>query len=391
MHRFILAISIVLSLVIGSTVGLLVWQIASASHALAYLGTADPAIGYAFYAGIDQVLANGDGSALERVVADGFVDHAGIVPVDRSAEELIAQFSELGQSAPGTRIVVNGLSVAPGALVVSIAPLAPMGMAVANVPLTINPLGGGYDILRVRNGKVTERWSNWLPTVTTHTYDATLTIEAGFSVAIRLDRLELPNGGRAQMRIKRQSVVVVETGRLQLRLSWTDTSGNPQSSVVLLDAGEAHMFTDDARVDVKNDGAEPARFLRYSTRRVLAGEPWPLAMSGEASSTRLWLGTLPEQAGGYWRISIGTMHLPARAGGVLDVRDESTLLLLGSQGTTHLDTNDGDIYELSPLSAGEVASVAGVKSVGVRNDDDSAVWVIAIELVDTAAGTPVPY
>ena len=75
MNRIVFAALMGLTLAIGLTVASMAWRMTSFDEPLPSLGTADPAVGYAFYDGIDQVLSGNSPDALKQSVADGFVDH----------------------------------------------------------------------------------------------------------------------------------------------------------------------------------------------------------------------------------------------------------------------------------------------------------------------------
>jgi hypothetical protein len=157
MQRVTQAALIGLTIAIVLTVGSLVWRAVSFDQHMPVLEAVDPAIGHAFYDGINQVLAGTSTDALEAVVSPGFVDHGGDRHGDRSATKLVEELSAFRQSFPNTRVVVNGIESATGTLVASIAPVEPSGALVAGLPLTMKPLAGGYEVLRVQNGRVTER------------------------------------------------------------------------------------------------------------------------------------------------------------------------------------------------------------------------------------------
>ena len=165
MNRLVVAALAGLTLAIGLTMASLAWRVISFDPPISTLEAADPTIGYAFYDGIDQVLAGQPADALEQVVSGGFVDHGSGSDDGQSVDQLVDELIAFRQSFPGTRLVVDGIETASGTLIASIAPVRPSGATVAGLPLTMEPIAGGYEVLRVRNGQVTERWSSGLPDI----------------------------------------------------------------------------------------------------------------------------------------------------------------------------------------------------------------------------------
>ena len=157
----VLAALAVLVVAIIMTVGSLAWQATGFDRTTISAGTVDPTIGYAFYDALDQVMATGDSTALDAIMADGFVDHTDTG--DHSADDLIAQLTAFGQRFPEARLSVGDITAAPETLIVEVGAFSPAGATLAGVPVGTDPQAPRFEMLRIRNGMVAERWSGALP------------------------------------------------------------------------------------------------------------------------------------------------------------------------------------------------------------------------------------
>jgi hypothetical protein len=386
MQRVTQAALIGLTIAIVLTVGSLVWRAVSFDQHMPVLEAVDPAIGHAFYDGINQVLAGTSTDALEAVVSPGFVDHGGDRHGDRSATKLVEELSAFRQSFPNTRVVVNGIESATGTLVASIAPVEPSGALVAGLPLTMKPLAGGYEVLRVQNGRVTERWSAGLPDIELWTIE-----EAGFRIgatsngSTRLDRIELVAASSVKLTVQGQSVVMVESGSVRV-----DIQTASQSSIVKLETGQAVHLPGGSRIKLERAGNTTARLLRYSVQAVVPTEPAPPEFSGSTSSSVLWTSNLPSIENGLWTISIGTLQLPTGAQGQLGEPEGGALVVYSESGSLRLETRDGAIAKLDEqlwpsvagtsvsISAGQAANIQETDLINLRSESGDTIWVISI-------------
>jgi hypothetical protein len=391
---------------IGLTVGSLAWRIASAPQAVTSLTLANPAVGYAFYDAIDQVLAGEYPSALEALVSDGFIDHEATHGETGSAGDLIAQLIAFRQSFPGTRIEVDGVQAASSTLVVAIAPLAPSPASVAGLPLTIDPFAGGYEVLWVRNGQISERWSGGLPGIERFTFDdAQFTMGATLGSSISLDRIALPVPSLVRLPPQGQSTLMVESGTLRVSRHWMKSAGEVHSGEVLLGAGEAVVLPNGASITLEPDGEEPVQLLRFSMQPITPVERATPVMTGGAQSTLLWTSNLAALPSGRWTVSIGAVRFQAGTNAVLTT-NSAQMLLACDGGSVHVTGQGGSITALqedywpsgpgvTTIESDRAASVAGAESVTLRSASDATIWVVAVTPENSSsspsrAGSPVP-
>lgn len=393
MQRALLASLIGLSLAIGLTAGAVAWRAATLDRTTPDVGTADPAAGYAFYDGIDQILAGKSPAALVAAVSDDFIDHTGDDTTTRSRDDLIAQLTAFGASFPGTQIQVTDMQASASSLVAAIAPIAPRSQPVAGMNLTVEPSHGGYEVLRVRNGKVSERWTTGLPEATATSFDqATFATAATTNVESRLERIALPPGGTLAGALYGSALLLVEDGMVRLRMEYRDNAGEPQASATVLGPGSATAAVSGARIQLEGEGDAPAHLLLYSARRVAPVDlPSPVLSKG-STSTLLWMNNLPLAEHGQWQTTVGSLQLPANGAVDLGVTPGTKLLVCSTGGPLQVLVHDGELWTLnssfvptevgnaSPIEAGTAANVTDATSISLREapGEHGTVWLIAI-------------
>lgn len=404
MQRIVFAALVGLSLAIGLTVGTVAWRTASFDRTLPDLGVADPSAGHAFYAGIDQVLAGGDPSALKQAVTGDFVDHVGDGETDRSADELIEDLTAFGASFPGTQIQVTDMQASASSLVAAIAPIAPKPVPVAGMTLTAQASNGGYEVLRIRNGKVSERWTAGLPEISTTTFEAaSFTTSATANVATRLDRIVLPRGSSYVHRFGGPAMLVVEQGAVRFGMDFINSANEPEQRMDTLAEGSAVGVKPGARIRLEADGNDPTQLLLYSTQRAMPVDAPSPTLTGGAASSMLWTSNLPVAEHGAWQVAIGNVRLPGGQGVDLEAPEGTMLLLCSEGGAVQVMAEGGDVETLdasftaagegnaSTIDAGAVASVSEAGRVSLRSAPDTAetVWLITI-VPDDVPATPGP-
>ena len=314
---------------------------------------------------------------------------------DQLVDELIA----FRQSFPGTRLVVNGVEAAAGTLVVSIHH-ATAGATIAGLPLTMEASAGGYEVLRVRNGEVSERWSGGLPDIQAQSFDdASFTMGATSGSSIRLDRIELPASGMITLPLQGQSVVMVESGQLRILRRWMDSNGDAHSDELRLDTGQVAALPAGAQIKLEPDSDNTVRLLRFSMQHVMVGAPTPPTVTEGATTELLWLSNTSALASGKWIVSTGQIHLPAGAGSTLGMPEGSRLLLCSDDGSAVLSTNKGEVFELDKqfwpsslgsagsIESGKAASVEGGESLDLRSESGATVGILAITPEDVMVQT----
>ncbi|HET9661434.1 MAG TPA: hypothetical protein VFP05_13945 [Thermomicrobiales bacterium] len=403
MRRSMLILSIALSIAVGSTAGLLILRVTAFPQPQIDAATADAAVGYAFYDGVNAILTKGDHAVFNRTIAPGFVNHNTNTGTDQTAGELIVDLGALGQSTPGIHIAVDQIELAPGTLIVSIRPEAPSGLVTAGLPVSIGTIAGGYEVLRLRDDRVTERWSGRLPSIASETFDdAGYTLDASRNIATRLDRIDLRSGSSMRALSLGPSILIGESGHTRVRVTLTDPNLNSPPSIAYLEAGQVLRLLDTATIELVADGATPARLLRFSTQPGLPGDLTATQLEGGATSQNLWASNLPAIPNEIWQVSIGAQHLPASTVATLDLDRNGPAMFWSDSAPLGIQAGSGEIFATDALHwtsslgssaslfAGSTASVTATTSFELDSEADTVVWLITALPVKPELATPRP-
>lgn len=403
MQRFIFATLLGLTLIIGMTVGGMAWRTATFERSALDIATADPAIGIAFYVGIDQVLTDGDTSALEDAVTGDFVDHPGDGATSQSIDELTGRLAAFATTFPGARFEVTEIVATGGNLVATIAPVTPPPVTVAGMSMTTQPISGGYDVLRIRNGKVAERWSAGLPALSTASFPAaSFSLDSTTNLAIQMTQTELPGDSEVIWHSGRTAVVMVESGTIRVNRSWAQ-GHEGQNDTVTVQAGGALLISPRMAARLRSANADSARLLTFSIWRVAPVEMPTHTYSGNASSQLLWTSNLPLAQSGKWSVEFGRVQIPERTDVTFQGADEMEVLLCSESSTVQAGAFDGVIESFTTdltkieqarklrLDSDSASHIVEASSIELATDPDAGgiVWVIAIS-PGGAPATPIP-
>jgi hypothetical protein len=258
--------------------------------------------------------------------------------------------------------------------------------------LSTQPFDGGYEVLRIHNGKVAERWAAELPALSATTFPAaSFSASASTSMAIRLDRTELPNGSELKWQPGRTAVLMVESGSVRAHLTWA-YQGEAQKEAKNVHAGEALLISSEKKVRLERAVDETARLLIFSMRRVTPTEAPAPVHSGGATSRLLWTSNLPLAQAGRWSAAFGNVLLPELADitfhgiGAMEVlicTETAETQMLADGGVIESFTADLTAIERAPaalLHSGSAAHLRDADSIGLRTDPGAAgaVWLITI-------------
>lgn len=391
-----------LTIAIGLTVGALAWQTTTFERDLPETKAADPAIGYAFYAGIDRLLQDGDASALEETVTGDFVDHRGDSETPGTIETLTERLTAFATSFPGARIDVTGIQESGSALVVTIAPITVPPVDVAGMSMTTPPIRGGYDVLKIHNGKVAERWSAGLPDIATASFPAaSLSVSSSTNMATQVMRTELPGDVELTWRSGRTAVLMVESGAVRVNRSWMQAHA-AKDDTVIVQAGEILLISPNMAARLRSANGDAVRLLTFAMWRVTPVEMAASGFSGKASTRLLWTGNLSLSTADRWSVSFGRVQLPASTNISFDGLEAQEVLLCAETSEWHVTALDGVVeayaadltrIERAPtrqVDPAAAAHVVGASSIEIESDPDAggAIWLITIAPEERSA-TPV--
>jgi hypothetical protein len=408
MQRMMQTALIVLVIAIGLTAGSLAWRVTSAPRTARGQETTDPAVGYAFYQALDEVMESGDRSALDRVVSSGFIDHNG--DRARSTGDLANDLAALGTSFPDMRIQVLDIQTAAGTLVASIAPVRSSGTAVEGMHFAAGSGVSGSEVLQIQHGKVSARWASAIPGVQLSTFaDAAFAFAPISSSSIKLEEIDLPEGGRFEWTSRGDRAVLVEAGAIQLDIRWIGSEGEQMHTSQMAAAGQALSSPAGENVTVRTESGASARILVLTLQKSTPTNPSSIELGPGATLTLLWSSYLPFDPNGTWHLSFGRVALSAGSMGLLSGDARSTVLLANTNGSSRLSIDGGKIATLdqaaipaSPetialLDAGNAALVEEAESMEIANAgaEPSVMWLIGVRVdappttPETHSGTPV--
>jgi hypothetical protein len=337
MSRFARVTAIGLSLAILLAVSAVGWRVATYSPPASGVGIANPAAGHAFYAALNQAIA-GDGAAqLDAIVTDDYADHGG--SSERSLATVVEELNALGSSFPGTRFVVRDIQVSGTSLIVSLEPLSPAPVSFASMKLTVAPFDGHFELLQVRDGKISARWAAplTLPSIETFAVRA-LQLSAAGATEIRLDRLTLPEGAGFEPAPNAAMLVIVESGTVRQRMRV------PMRTSVIRLEGQVFPLASATTDSLEPDRAEGATLLILSRSTIRATDPPAPSLHGGATNDLLWLEHL-EIGPGTWELSAGLLETPPGIELTL-VTESARLLVVSSTGEFQINSRFDDMQSL---------------------------------------------
>ncbi len=401
MQRTVQIALIGLILVIGLTVGSLAWQVASAPRVAPELQTTDPAIGYAFYQALDEVLASGDRAALDGIVSSGFVDHDGHRTA--SAGELVDELLSFRASFPETRFQVRDMQSASGTLVATLAPVWPAGMVVDGLILGPRPDADRLEILRVWQGKVTDRWASATPAVGSEAFPgAALAFDFSAGSSLRLEEIDLPMGSSARWHARGMQAVMVETGTISVELRRVTAKDRLWQSSDVVDNGQVISVTAGNGVTVHTEAGAPARVLVLTVQTRSDFDSSAISLDPGATETLLFASSLPTAPYRTWHLSFGRISLSPGAAGMLTGDGQSMALLANTSGSARLSLSNGRIsmagsasseapVTTAPIDAGNAVLAEHPTSMELTNtgEEPVVIWFVGAR-VDAPSTTPAP-
>jgi predicted ester cyclase len=113
-----------------------------------------------FYDAINAGLNSGETTTLQSVLHADFVGHSPFDAEPRTAQDLEATIQTLGQAYPGLRFEVSGM-IAHGPVAASqLTRVGETRGAIGGIPVELATSPDVYDLLRIEDGRVIERWAS---------------------------------------------------------------------------------------------------------------------------------------------------------------------------------------------------------------------------------------
>jgi predicted SnoaL-like aldol condensation-catalyzing enzyme len=325
---------------------------------------ANAAVVRRFYAAVNAMLASGDVTPLDRLVAADFVDHTPPpgIPADRAG--LIGYLRTLHTTQPDLWLTAVDL-VAQGDRVAALVRVeGTTGTPVADLPPFAGRVWSTLDLFRIASGRIVEHWADAAGRATVEPLLAiTVPVESPATKLVEVGRLTYPPLATDSYWASGPTLLIVEAGDLAIdhdRISTdaativratTEPHPLPPGESATLGRGDAVVLGRRSRYRVRNDGATPAVVLTVWAGN--SGGPRATgadAGTGQGTPTR-WV-TYESLAGGVPAIlpadratvTIGRIALTPGAA-VARHRVANAELAVVESGSVALTVTDGHAWE----------------------------------------------
>jgi predicted ester cyclase len=351
-----------------------------------------------FYDGINHYLAGGDPDAFLAELDSGFVDRTAPVGADGSAEDLVRYLSSLRATFPDLRVEISDPLVQGESVAVDLSLTGDFSGTFAGIEASAEDATGGFELLRVADGKVVERWgSRDLPPM----YETLLETDgpdvSGWIIEPHLERHRLDPNAAVELFTSQGAVILAEAGTLDVAADepfGPTPAGGASSSidqraeaagaseqVTRLESGQLLEALPWTAYRIRNPGNEPASLLFVVMRQVTAVAGYPglgqeTFTPGYGAEALLAAGNpLRPYNGPYnvspYDLSIGRALLPPGAEIPAHLVAEVELLAV-TRGSIDVSTSDGRVW-----LNGHDAGPTGTRGSIDISTGDGKIWLEA--------------
>ncbi len=255
-------------------------------------------VGRAYYDAVDHLLQTGDPGSLTELLGADFRNQAAANEFPIAAEGLVLEYQSLRSSYPGVRQTISDLSGSGSLVIASVTTHGPEDGAFAGVEVEAVLPFEHQEILRIRDGRVIERWTDGTASPHLMTMASIEATSMSGAPEMRLFRFGL----FAEEKIYARSDVILivmsgalkvdQHGREQSMVHRYRTSPQQQggiesrivSDAIELQAGDVLIAPAGAEIELRNGSAEPAEFMAISSS---FGRPGGMELAnGTAAVTR---------------------------------------------------------------------------------------------------------
>lgn len=352
MPRAIALFAISLILVTGIVIGQLANFGVTSSSQPVIVDAANPATVQRFYAAINELLASGDSAALERIVAPGYVEHRPAGDEIHGLRPLEEDLYAMRLAFPALRMEATAISGESELFALAVRYAGRLNTTLAGLEVELALPAERFEIVRVREQRVVERWADLPLTGSFVPLVPTMWIEP--SPRPRqpaLERVALQPGAKFEFQSNHGGMLVSES--TLLRFGDPDTG----SAAWSLELGEYRVIEPDSRVHAWNVGRSMASFLLLDIR--------PLAYStvgagsdsaespGVSRTTLAWaLNRLPIDRA--FQLQVGLATAPPGTSLPAHLVDSAEILFVIA-GELSADVDGGGVWMRTPESTFEAA------------------------------------
>lgn len=210
------AVEILIVFGIGLVIGPFLPMSLDAPQSTTSLDRENLAIATSFYAAANTFLEMGDDAPLIETLDTSFVDHSAFGG-EPTVVGLVRYLASLRLTYPDLRVDPEIIVTQKDIVTISLA-TTPAMTAIADGPVPHwDPSVPGVEQLRIRDGKVAERWaSGVLPPQYEEVARVDLLQPAGWFIKLEIERLELESGASMTRRDAAPSLLIVSAGTLSI-------------------------------------------------------------------------------------------------------------------------------------------------------------------------------
>jgi mannose-6-phosphate isomerase-like protein (cupin superfamily)/predicted ester cyclase len=391
--RIAILTALVLMLLTGLTVGQL-HSLAPAKQPLAAIPPASAATSrtaVAFYDAIDVLLETGDTSSLRMAVHPGFANHSHLSEEPGAIDSLETWLLTIRESSPDLRLSVSEVVTQNDLIAVDLIQTGTPESTIAGLPVMFPQVSNGYELLRVENGLVIERWAS--PALPGQIDPSVAGFdEMAVSDSIReprIERLELAHQATLSSAEHMGAILIVESGALNLSIPGLSHSE-------LLEPGEIRTIPPETRYNIWNRGQEPVSvisltILQVNSNHYSTSQSNDIIETGGVRRQLLAGGATIRPDHGPFQLQVG--HALAAPGTAIPVHKINDLeMLLVTEGTVEATLEQGWAFSLSDLGGlkteKDVAIVGPDQAISagfgtelsyeVTGNDPAEFWLITV-------------
>ncbi|MBX3070772.1 MAG: hypothetical protein KF883_09770 [Thermomicrobiales bacterium] len=296
----------------------------------------DVEVARTFYDGINEYLAGGDAGRIMRMLSPDYREHRSRGPVGLPGEDLVLHLTSLRETYPEIRLDVGQLAAQPGSVVADYTFVPVASGPTAGLHLELGRGSSGYDMLRIENRLIVERWSTWeSPQLYRSVVSSEILVPRGGSLDVRMERLLFGPGGHHEVQDANGFVFIAEAGRFTYEFV-SGVPGEGAGERIQLEAGESIVAPAGATSRIASEGSASAILLSFASVQGPLGSVWGTATvirSAQVSRTVILGGVLPHPSSDDHRFAIHVGRVDLPPGTILPRRViETTEMLLVTQG-----------------------------------------------------------
>jgi mannose-6-phosphate isomerase-like protein (cupin superfamily) len=392
-------IALVLMLATGLTIGSLgaLERPEPAAGTIALSSEAASRTATAFYQAIDLALETGDLSGLRMTVHPDYVDHAQVLEGAGELKSLETWLLALREALPGSRLKVSEVAARDDLVAVDLELTGEPVSTLAGLAVRLPTFAGGYELLRIEDARVIERWAS--PALPGLLEPSIANLDelpvSGWIREPRIERIELGQGSSLEVPSHEGTVLIVESGSPQLKIA---SSGTARGRSERLERGAVRTVEPNASFTIWTSGPVGANLvavsvIRFEEPAYIPPPSGDVTTHGDATRRLLASGATIRPDHGPYRLEVG--HAVAAPGTSMEMHKVHEVeLLFVIEGTVAVTIDRGWVFSVSERSglgtennaatvgAGQAisAGIGADLSYAVTGQHPAEFWLVTITL-----------